>query len=98
MAKIVALEKEQAILLHKYEEQMNAAKREAQKEKELIRREGELAATKIIHQARVDSLEQIAKIKEEIVKASQKARHELEEKAASLSRSIGAKVLGRNLQ
>lgn len=98
LSKIKALEEEQALLLKRYEEELALAKREAQKEKEMIRREGELVAHQMTHQARVDSLEQIAKIKEEIAIASQKARQELEGKAEQLSRSIGSKVLGRNLQ
>lgn len=98
LAKIKALEEEQALLLKRYEGELALAKREAQKEKEMIRSAGELAAHQMIHQARVDSLEQIAKIKEEIARASQKARQELEAKAEQLSRAIGSKVLGRNLQ
>lgn len=96
--KIKILEAERDRLLKSYEAKLGEAKREALKEREMIRKEGELVANKMIHQARVESLEQIAAMKEEIAQASQKAREELETKAVSLSKSIGVKVLGRNFQ
>lgn len=95
--KLEALQQKTEKLVQEYEAKIQEAKQEGFKMKEAIRKEGEVQAQKIIHEAKKSSLDELGNIRKEIGEATQNSSKKLEEEAKVFSQSLAEKVLGRKL-
>lgn len=82
-------------LIKEYEGKLLKAKQEGFQIKESIRKEGEVQAQKVIHEAKQAGLAQLEKARGAIEKETEAASKHLEKEAQNLGKSLAEKILGR---
>jgi len=95
--KTVSVDREVCEKMAQYEQKLQAVKADATEERTKMLRAAREEESRLIEAARGEAAEGLARIRQSIEKESAVAESFLKEQAASLSRQIAEKVLGRSL-